>query len=61
MAKIPQLKMKMFFRSYPAPAAPPAMWSAMIVWSSSGSVCVYVVKMDRQTVDSKEFRPDQER
>ena len=61
-------------RSYPSTAAPPATWSAVVVWRRpppstssvpspsppAGSVCAYVIKMDRQTVECKEFRPDQE-
>ena len=38
---------------------PPAKWTAIILWLPSGMVGVYILKMDRQVVESKEFWPSQ--
>ena len=40
--------------------APPAKWSAVILWlPSPGSVSATVLKMGRQVVESREFQPGQ--
>ena len=38
---------------------PPAKWSAIIVWLPSGTVGVFILKMDRQVMDSREFSTSQ--
>ena len=38
---------------------PPAKWSTIILWLPSGLVAVYILKMDRQVVESREFRSSQ--
>ena len=52
-------KISLHICSQKAYRTPPAKWSAIILWLPSGAVGVYILKMDRQVVECKEFRPSQ--
>ena len=46
-------------RLFKAYRAPPAKWSVIMFWLPSGVISVYILKMDRQIIESKEFQPNQ--
>ena len=46
-------------RLFKAYRAPPAKWSVIMFWLPSGAISVYILKMDRQIMESKEFQPNQ--
>ena len=57
---LPQhIQVSLHFCSRKAYRTPPAKWSAIILWLPSGAVGVYILKMDRQVVDCKEFMRSQ--
>ena len=46
-------------RPFEAHGIPQAKWSVVILWSPSGTICVYVLKMDRRIMECKKFQPSQ--
>ena len=46
-------------RLFKAHGIPQAKWSVVILWLPSGTICVYVLKMDRRIMECKKFQPSQ--
>ena len=46
-------------RLFVADTAPLAKWSAFVLWQPPGTLCVYIVKLDRRIVECKEFQDGQ--
>ena len=46
-------------RPFKEHGTPQAKWSAVILWLPSGTICVYVLKMDRRIMECKRFQPGQ--
>ena len=46
-------------RPFKSDGIPQAKWSVVILWLPSGTVCVYMLKMDRRIMECKKFQPSQ--